>query len=671
MRMFSSALRSSRTWWRVVALLIAVPAVGLSWLGLRAVGTDALERERQIRDRQTRLAGLADAAIADLIGRMEAGLHDTGDAGPAAAGDGAAAFTHVLFDSGGVVAFPRDRVYFGAFGRQPAARRADTGWTRGVNALVEEVQALEARRETEDARVRLASLRRAEPRLGEWAAIVDARIRHRAGDGAQLDRLADPVWADSTALTPSGLPASIAACLVSNSVGSGERRRFLPLLERTRAGLRAGQWWLSADERAFYDRELARMIEAAGGPQRSDADARLERLRETERMARQSPPYRRDQTTRSYDRTATGSFLAIWAPTPQTSDAWAGVVVPREALARALESSLAPLFAGEPFGSTLRDGRGDRIWGIGNGRDPGGWHVQPVRAISGFELAFSTPAALAWTEDRRLLWYAFISLLVAVLLFGVHTTTQHVRHEIEFARLRSEFLGAVTHEFKSPITGIRLLIERVSSGRVQSAEDMLGYQSAIARETERLERLVNRLLEAQQIESGHRQYQFLPISPRDVVSEAVAYLGPQADARRIRLHTEVDDPLPDTVHLDRGAVTEALENLIDNAIKYSPSDTTIIVRAGVADGVLRIDVIDQGVGIEPADRLRIFERFYRARRGDQQSVRGTGLGLALVKAAVEAHGGRVTVASVPGRGATFSIVIPVMTDPGPTPDAAG
>jgi two-component system phosphate regulon sensor histidine kinase PhoR len=168
---------------------------------------------------------------------------------------------------------------------------------------------------------------------------------------------------------------------------------------------------------------------------------------------------------------------------------------------------------------------------------------------------------------------------------------------------------------------------------------------------------VNRLLEAQQIEAGHRQYAFTSESLESVAQEVVAHLAPIAEARGIRIDIQVEGDTP-SVRIDRAAIADAIENLVENAIKYSRNGTRVALRIHADGERVCVEVADQGIGIERDELSRIFDKFYRARRGDLQSVRGTGLGLALVKAAAEAHGGVVDVESEPGVGSRFSLKLP-------------
>ena len=184
------------------------------------------------------------------------------------------------------------------------------------------------------------------------------------------------------------------------------------------------------------------------------------------------------------------------------------------------------------------------------------------------------------------------------------------------------------------------------------------YCGAIAREAGRLEFLVNRLLQTHKIEAGENRYHPAPHCLYELVKSAVANFDAQAEARRIRVAIDADDTTRE-VEVDRTAIQDSIQNLMDNAIKYSPDATCIEVQ--IRHGVEHVDISvkDQGIGIEPAELTSIFGRFYRGKRGVEQCPRGTGLGLWLVKAVAEAHGGKVVVTSLPGEGSTFRLILPI------------
>jgi signal transduction histidine kinase len=660
MRLLPSRRVSGRAWWGLFALLIAAPALALAWLGLRAVRAERLEAEQQLRAQQRQLAQLADAAIRNVLVQLETAIRRDDSGRP---GDGTSApipsdATPMVFQRFGLVTFPRDRVYFGPFGRQPAERVRLTDWSTAVAAMIDAAQAAEIQRRTPEALRLLSQVARADPRLEAWAAIVSARTRLQH-DPRALAQLARSDWARASGVTPSGLPAAFVASAAVDSRPAAERPAFLPLIRATLDELHAGRWWLSADERRFYDTQLRAFLERAGVPA-PPRDVRLDALAEIDQIVRQSPPSRRNGSTYALERGPTSAALVVWAPSDADGDAWIGAAVNQADAASLIGPPLERLFAGQAFTGAIRDGRGTNVWTPAT-TGPF-WHSEPLIGIAGWNVAFTGPGDRAALSRRQWLWYGFVVLLLVMLLAGIGMTAQVVQREMELARMQAEFVGAVTHEFKSPITSIRLLLERVAGGRVATPAAAATYYSAIGQETDRLERLVNRLLDAQQIEAGQRRYAFTSESLDAVAGDVVRHLQPIADAKNIRIDVDTSAELP-PVHIDRAAITDAIENLVDNAIKYSRSGTQILVRLHAAGDRVSVEVADQGIGIERDELARVFDKFYRARRGDLESVRGTGLGLALVKAAAEAHGGTVDVESQPGVGSRFTLQLPSATAP--------
>jgi len=617
MRSLSAWLGRGRTWWWTFGLFIAAPALALAVLGLRAVRLERIERQQQLREQQAQTARLADAAISTALAQIESSEAVSGD------------YPAFSLEPQGLVLFPRERVYFGEFGRQPAL--AGRGWRGSTRQLIEQAQAAEAQQRAKEALLLYQRLSSVEARLRPWAELSEARIR-----GA-IPLLANPEWSRSEGTTPTGLPVALLACAYVQEAAQQQQARFVPLLEATLESLRAGRWWLSYEERRFHDGELRRLLALAGSAKRYAEDARLEELAVVERVVRRLAPRLREGPLRHFE----AGVLVLG------SGAQRGVAIPERHLTSLLRAVLGPSL---PSGAVAREGQG-------------GVNAVPLRAVPGWELAFSSPAGTGSIDQRRLLWYSFICVLVVMLMAGLAMTVRVVRREVELARLQSEFVAAVTHEFKSPITSIRLLMERIAAGRLRTPESAGEYYAAVGRETDRLERLVNRLLESQKIQAGQKQYSFQPASMGEIAEAAVERLRPHAEAKSIAIKFETSGEIPELL-LDKAAITDALENLLDNAIKYSSSGTQVSVVVGMGEGQVCVAVRDQGTGIDPDDLPRVFDRFYRGR----QNVQGTGLGLALVKAAAEAHGGTVAVTSTPGRGSTFFLRLPIGVKHGANPD---
>jgi signal transduction histidine kinase len=333
-----------------------------------------------------------------------------------------------------------------------------------------------------------------------------------------------------------------------------------------------------------------------------------------------------------------------------------GAAISRGRLADLIDTALQPLFSTQPFGAAVRQVKGRIIWSrLGRGTLSG--NPTPLHAVESWELVFSVPER--GTVDRqRLLWYGFTLVMVMTMVVGLAVTLYVVRREVELNRLQSDFVAAVTHEFKSPITSIRLLMERLAGGRLRTPSSTVEYHDAINRETDRLERLVNRVLESQKIQAGEKRYSFVLGSLVELAESSIWRLHPQADAKSIAVDLELAGEIPD-IRMDKTAVAEALDNLLDNAIKYSPEGSRVLIRIEKRQRYLCLDVRDQGIGIDADDLPRIFDRFYRGRLGDRQNVHGTGLGLALVKAAAEGHGGVVEVTTSSGQGTRFCLRLPL------------
>jgi signal transduction histidine kinase len=340
---------------------------------------------------------------------------------------------------------------------------------------------------------------------------------------------------------------------------------------------------------------------------------------------------------------------------PRGEGEWYGIALAGQDLSGFIERAFAPIRKTLSYPVALVSSNGRLRWG-----DPlaaTSRRSYPMLSVSGWELRTFEPAA-AGAVGQQGLWYSCLALLLAMLTFGLLLTTRVVRREMELARLKTEFAAGVTHEFKSPITSIRLLLERITSGRQLSAAALLEYGETMQRETARLERLVNRLLEMHSIQSGEKRYRIAPHRIGDLAAAAVTNLDTHARAKCITVKLDIDDPEYE-IDVDRSALEDSLENLLENAIKYSPSESSVSIIIRRKEREISIFVRDEGIGIHPDDLDRIFEQFYRGQNGQTHSVAGTGLGLALVKAAVEGHGGTVKATSTPGQGSEFHISIPM------------
>jgi signal transduction histidine kinase/DNA-binding response OmpR family regulator len=233
-------------------------------------------------------------------------------------------------------------------------------------------------------------------------------------------------------------------------------------------------------------------------------------------------------------------------------------------------------------------------------------------------------------------------------------------HAVEATRARDELLAIVAHDLRSPLStvtmGSAMLHDAAPSAELRSYADLVG------RAAERMNQLVQDLLDAARINNRKLQIQPFPQAPSTVVKEAVALLAPLAHARSIELCSRVGSALP-LVAMDTARVQQVLSNLVGNALKFTPSGGRIEIVCEDVGGQVRFAVSDTGPGIDPQHLPHLFGRFWQA---DDRDVRGIGLGLSIVRGIVEAHGGRVWVESEPGHGATFYFTLGGVEAPLPT-----
>jgi signal transduction histidine kinase len=237
-------------------------------------------------------------------------------------------------------------------------------------------------------------------------------------------------------------------------------------------------------------------------------------------------------------------------------------------------------------------------------------------------------------------------------------TYRLVRRESEMARLKSDFVANVSHDLKTPLSLIRMFSETLELGRVSDEATRREYYEVITRESERLTRLIDNVLDFSRIEGGRQRYDIAPSPIEPVVQEVLDAFRYALARQGFAVEVDVAPDLPE-VPIDADAVKQALANLVDNAIKYSGERRRLRVAARRAGDEVRIEVADDGVGIPAAETERIFEKFYRIGRSETQGRRGSGVGLALVKHIALAHGGRVSVESRVGEGSRFTLHLPV------------
>lgn len=292
--------------------------------------------------------------------------------------------------------------------------------------------------------------------------------------------------------------------------------------------------------------------------------------------------------------------------------------------------------------------------------------VKEFPEIFGFwKLGILDPGNEGWrkvSQKQYLLNTALLALTIAVMMAGVYLTLRDMNRELELSRLKSDFVSNVSHELKTPLALIRMFSETLLLGRVKNKEKEREYYEVITRESERLTKLIDNVLDFSRIESGRKQYQFAPEDVAEIVGDTVDSYREELEREGFTLGFNTEEGLPDA-SVDRAAITQALLNLLNNAQKYSRDQKEIAVSVKARDSEIRIEVSDRGIGIPESEQGKIFEKFYRAEDDFVRTVRGSGLGLAITRHTMEAHGGRIEVRSRPGEGSAFTLVLPALPRP--------
>ncbi len=270
---------------------------------------------------------------------------------------------------------------------------------------------------------------------------------------------------------------------------------------------------------------------------------------------------------------------------------------------------------------------------------------------------------------RRVLEMSLVGLSAAVTLGGLVVILLALARERKLAHLKSDFIANVSHELKTPLSLVRMFGELLQSGRVDTEAKRQQYLQIIVSESERLGALIENVLDFAKVERGHAGYEFSRRQVGEVLARAVDACHLRADREGKRLVLDVAPDLP-PANLDERAIEIAVINLIDNALKYAPDGEQVTITARERGGFIEVRVIDQGPGIAPEDRRRIFERFVRGKSAAGRQVRGSGIGLALVKHIAEAHGGSITVESPGLSGSEFVLSFRSAGPPRARPSAA-
>ncbi len=283
-------------------------------------------------------------------------------------------------------------------------------------------------------------------------------------------------------------------------------------------------------------------------------------------------------------------------------------------------------------------------------------------ALPGWTLALSLTeeGALQTAADRKTTAYLWTGIL-AVTAMGLIAVwlARAFGQQVQLAQLKNDLVATVSHELKTPLTSMRVLVDTLSESDHLDETTTREYLQLVAQENARLSRLIENVLTFSRLQRNKQTFDFAPIAPAAVAENALAAMHERCRQPGCVLETRIAPDLP-AIRGDLDALVMVVINLLDNAWKYTGEDKQILLSAAARNGHVEFAVTDNGCGLSPRERGRIFERFYRVDQRLSRTTEGCGLGLSIVREIVAAHGGRVEVSSEVGCGSTFTVKIPAL-----------
>jgi signal transduction histidine kinase len=263
--------------------------------------------------------------------------------------------------------------------------------------------------------------------------------------------------------------------------------------------------------------------------------------------------------------------------------------------------------------------------------------------------------ALARRRMTSYVWIGF--LLIATMAVLALVSGQALRRQMRLASLKTDLVAAVSHELKTPLSSMRLLVDSLLDDTEFEPRKTREYLELIAHENLRLSRLIDNFLTFSRMERDRQKFEFGQAVPGEIIQAAIEAAGERFRAPKCRLDVEIMPGLP-ALRADGDALITVLLNLLDNAYKFTPEEKRIGLRAYSASGRICFEVTDNGIGLSPREQKKVFRRFYQVDRHLARQAGGVGLGLSIVEFIVKAHGGKIQVNSQPGTGSTFTVSLP-------------
>ena len=626
--------RSPRHWLGLFLLITLAPSTLLVWFGWRSLQQDRALALQAVQERRSQAADLIVSGLEQSVAGAEQSLRDPSAMEALAKPEGAVA---VVLSADHIEVSPGDRLLYypvAPSGPEPSAqafaaaddlefRRSDFGAAAA---------ALRPLTQSSDPAIRAAALVRLARNLrkgGQVASALDlysraAEIRHVYVSGVPADLLAR--WARCDLLAQERRNAEL-------------QQEAGPLY----TDLLHGRWQLSRAVYEFHAEEARRWL--GGNPAYGPPADALALAAAVEWLWNQ----RGDLVSRA----VTINGMQITIVCVRRGSRLAALVATPDYVKRQWLAKLRPLLDRQHVRLALRalDGR------------PAANETRRAAGETGLPWAVSVQSTGVESELERLanyrtLWLTGLIVLAALVIAGTYVIARAVARELAVARLQSDFVSAVSHEFRTPLTSMLQLTEILNDGRLASEDRRRTYYQALTRQTERLHRLVESLLDFGRMEAGTSPYRMEPLDACAFVRSVVEDFEAEAVGRGYHVELELNGT-KSVIAADRAALTNALWNLLDNAVKYSPECRTVWVDVERDGPLLAIRVRDHGLGIPGDEQQDIFRKFVRGTAAKAENIKGTGIGLSMVQHIVTAHGGKVRLSSAPGAGSTFTLLLPV------------
>lgn len=629
----------ARRWLSVLLAGVLCLAGWQVWLTLRLLDQD---QHLELQRAHERLDQIADLALAQLTGSLEdweLGLHELNTLPPSPALQARLpkGITLILVSGIGIKTYPQRPLLFTPV--PPIALEELPGAFDGVDEL-------ELREQQYDRAMALLKPLALRSKTRSEALLRLARIQYKANQPeAALDTYKKLEGED--ALTSSGLPYALLAvssrCRILKEIGR-QREAQTEALSLQRSLLDA-RWPISRETFEYHWANLSSLGLDVGQPPKASFDfsALVASIFTRWRNAQSQV-----SNTSGREIQPDGSLL-VWNA---TSNRVSALLEPPDWLHSTIKLPA--------------DSR-DIHWRLLSLDDAKGAGFAPTRSLAEIgipgrlEFSSTQPISLA-ASSRRTLLIGGAALMLMVILSAGYVVHRAISRELRVAQLQSDFVAAVSHEFRAPLTTLRTITELLVLHRIPDESRRQQSYVFLDHETNRLHRLVEDLLDFGRMESGRKQYRTEDHDAFQLVRATVADFIQQAEANDFRVEADIgpaEGRAAATVQVDEEAFCRALRNLLDNAMKYSPACRTVWVSGAVQDHQVLISVRDQGMGIGVEEQRAIFQKFVRGNAAKKAGIKGTGIGLAMVQQIAEAMGGEVRLQSEVGVGSTFTLVLPL------------